>query len=53
MTPQWLLVLAVTVIVFFGFVRERRPADVTALLGIGLPMNLLAPLISILLIPRF
>jgi di/tricarboxylate transporter len=36
MTLQMFLVLAVTVIVFFGFVRERQPPDVTALLGVSL-----------------
>jgi len=36
MTLQMFLVLAITVIVFFGFVRERQPADVTALLGVSL-----------------
>jgi di/tricarboxylate transporter len=36
MTLQMFLVLAITVIVFFGFVRERQPPDVTALLGVCL-----------------
>ncbi|HET6565366.1 MAG TPA: SLC13 family permease [Xanthomonadales bacterium] len=36
MTLQMILVLAITVIVFFGFVRERQPPDVTALLGVSL-----------------
>ncbi len=36
MTLQMYLVLAITVIVFFGFVRERQPPDVTALLGVSL-----------------
>ncbi len=36
MTLQMFLVLAITVIVFFGFVRERQPPDVTALLGVSL-----------------
>jgi di/tricarboxylate transporter len=36
MTLQMVLVLAITVIVFFGFVRERQPPDVTALLGVCL-----------------
>lgn len=36
MTLQMVLVLAITIIVFFGFVRERQPPDVTALLGVSL-----------------
>ncbi len=36
MTLQMLLVLAITVVVFFGFIREREPPDVTALLGVSL-----------------
>jgi len=36
MTLQMILVLAITVIVFFGFVRERQPPDVTALVGVCL-----------------
>ena len=36
MTLQMILVLAITVVVFFGFVRERQPPDVTALLGVSL-----------------
>ncbi len=36
MTGQMILVLAVTAIVFFGFVRERHPPDVTAFLGVAL-----------------
>jgi di/tricarboxylate transporter len=36
MTLQMILVLAITIIVFFGFVRERQPPDVTALLGVCL-----------------
>jgi len=36
MTLQMVLVLSITVIVFFGFIRERQPPDVTALLGVCL-----------------
>ncbi|MGA9573507.1 MAG: SLC13 family permease [Lysobacterales bacterium] len=36
MSLQMILVLAITVIVFFGFVRERQPPDVTALFGVCL-----------------
>ncbi len=36
MTLQMVLVLSITVIVFFGFIRERQPPDVTALLGVSL-----------------
>ena len=36
MTLQMVLVLAITVIVFSGFIRERQPPDVTALLGVCL-----------------
>ena len=36
MTLQILLVLIITAFVFFGFVRERQPPDVTALLGCSL-----------------
>jgi len=36
MTLQMALVLSITVIVFFGFIRERQPPDVTALLGVSL-----------------
>ncbi|MEJ8568112.1 SLC13 family permease [Elongatibacter sediminis] len=36
MTMQMALVLLVTAIIFFGFVRERQPPDVTALLGVSL-----------------
>lgn len=36
MSLQMVLVLAVTAIVFFGFVRERHPPDVTALLGVAI-----------------
>lgn len=36
MTLQMYLVLAITVVVFFGFVRERQPPDITALLGVSL-----------------
>jgi len=36
MTLQMLLVLAITAIVFFGFVRERQTPDVTALIGVSL-----------------
>jgi len=36
MSLQMVLVLAVTVIVFFGFIRERHPPDVTALVGVAL-----------------
>jgi len=36
MSLQMLLVLAITVIVFFGFIRERKPPDLTALFGVSL-----------------
>jgi len=36
MSLQMVLVLAITVIVFFGFIRERHPPDVTALIGVAL-----------------
>lgn len=36
MTLQMLLVLIITAVVFFGFIRERQPPDVTALLGVSL-----------------
>ena len=36
MTLQMFLVIAITVVVFFGFVRERQPPDITALLGVSL-----------------
>ncbi len=36
MTLQMILVLAITIVVFFGFIRERQPPDVTALLGVSL-----------------
>ncbi|KAA9130899.1 SLC13/DASS family transporter [Marinihelvus fidelis] len=36
MTPQMILVFAVTAVVFFGFIRERQPPDIIALLGVAL-----------------